>query len=476
MVNIKKSAGAGKRTIVYEHSYCLFIKTFIALLAIFCWSSLSLAQGGGHALWLNIEGVIGPASQDYLKRSFQRAVEQNAQVIVIQMDTPGGLDTAMREIIQDIIASPVPVVSFVSPSGARAASAGTYILYASHIAAMAPATNLGAATPILIASFPGSEPSDKDQKGDNDPAFKPQDPMTKKRINDAVAYIRGLAQMHGRNAEWAEKAVREAASLTAEEAMAEGVIDLIANDIPDLLSRIDGRTVNVNGQEKVLSTQHITVQHLEPDWRTRLLSVITDPNIAYILLLIGIYALIFEFSNPGLVFPGVTGVVCLMLALFAFQVLPINYAGLALILLGIIFMLGEIFVPSFGALGIGGIIAFVIGSIMLMDTDVPGYGISVPLIVSFALLTATFFIFVLNMVMKARQQPVVSGMEQLVHSVGKVIDDFDTQGWVRVHGELWKARTHSPLKSGQQVRVVALNGLVLLVEPHTDITDYSKES
>ncbi|SFP65569.1 membrane-bound serine protease (ClpP class) [Nitrosomonas cryotolerans] len=445
----------------------------IILLVIFCWPLVLFAQGGGHALWLSIDGAIGPASHDYLERGFHKAAEKNAQMIIIQMDTPGGLDASMRGIIQDIIASPIPVITFVSPGGARAASAGTYILYASHIAAMAPATNLGAATPVQITGFPGSDSFDEQPEGAHDQESARQDHLTNKIINDAVAYIRGLAQMRGRNAEWAEMAVRQAASLTAEEAIGEGVIDLIATDISDLLSKIDGRTVNVLGQEKVLSTQHITVQRFKQDWRTRLLSVITDPNVAYILMLIGIYALIFEFSNPGALLPGVVGAVCLLLALFAFQVLPINYAGLALILLGIAFMLGEVFVPSFGALGIGGIIAFAIGSVMLLDTGVPGYGVSVPLIVSFALLSAGFFMLVLGMAIKSRQRPVVSGIEALMERVGEATEDFDQQGWVRIHGELWKARTNSPLKRGQKVRVTTLDGLILIVEP---ATDHLKES
>jgi len=456
-------------------NFCRILACGIISLVLFSWSSPLVAQGGDHALWLTIDGAIGPASHDYLKRSFDKAVEQNAQVIIIQMDTPGGLDASMRDIIRDIIASPVPVVSFVSPSGARAASAGTYILYASHIAAMEPATNLGAATPVKITGFPGGDAFDKDPESDDGQKQVPQDPMTNKIINDSVAYIRGLAQLRGRNAEWAEQAVREAASMTAEEAVSEGVIDLLANSIPDLLSKIDGRTVNVLGQEKTLSTESMTVQRLEQDWRTRLLAIITDPNVAYILMLLGIYALIFEFSNPGTIFSGVFGALCLLLALFAFQVLPINYAGLALILLGIAFMLGEVFVPSFGALGIGGVIAFVIGSVMLLDTGVPGYGVSIPLIATFALLSAAFFMLILGMVIKARQRPVVSGMEQLIGGVGEVLEDFDSHGWIRIHGERWEVQTSTPLKHGQKARVTALNGLVLTVKPYSNHSEQTKE-
>jgi membrane-bound serine protease (ClpP class) len=425
---------------------------------------------------LNIDGIIGPASQDYLQRSFKKAVDQNAQIIIIQMNTPGGLDTSMRKIIQDIIASPIPIVSFVSPSGARAASAGTYILYASHIAAMAPATNLGAATPVQIKAFSSDDSFEKQAQNKDELTDQPKDHLASKLINDAVAYIRGLAQMHGRNAEWAEKAVREADSLNAEEALAKNVIDVLATDISDLLSQIDGRTVTVLGQAQTLSTEKLIVQRIEPDWRTQLLAIITNPNVAYILMLLGIYALIFEFANPGMILPGVAGAICLLLALFAFQVLPINYAGLALILLGIAFMVGEVFVASFGALGIGGVIAFVIGSIMLLDTGVQGYGISMLLIASFALLTTAFFIFVLGMVFKARQQPVVSGVEQLIDSIGEVQADFDNEGWIRVHSELWQAQTSIPLKRGQKVQIIALNGLALMVKPYPDRPLHTKEN
>ncbi|SEQ89902.1 membrane-bound serine protease (ClpP class) [Nitrosomonas sp. Nm51] len=450
----------------------------IIFFLLFFWPGILSAQNTGHALWLNVNGAIGPATYDYLQRGFDKAIEQNNQIIILQMDTPGGLDVSMREIIRSIIASPVPVVVFVSPSGARAASAGTYILYASHIAAMAPATNLGAATPVQIGGLPGAPDKDmfdRFQDSDEERDTPPADPMSNKIINDAVAYIRGLAQMRGRNAEWAESAVREAASLTAEEALETGVIDLIAENIPDLLAKIDGRSVNVLGNTRILSTQHISIEHFEPDWRNRLLAIITDPNIAYILMMLGIYALIFEFSNPGMIFPGVVGAVCLVLALFAFQVLPINYAGLALLLFGIAFMLAEAFVPSFGALGIGGMIAFVIGSVMLLDTGVPGYGVSIPLIVTFALLSAAFFLLVLGMAIKARQRPVVSGAEHILHCAGEVLNDFSDRGWIRIQGERWEAVTTTPLKRGEKVRVVAIDGLVLKVEPDSNTATQFKE-
>jgi membrane-bound serine protease (ClpP class) len=383
------------------------------------------------------------------------------------MDTPGGLDTAMRDIIQAILVSPVPVASYVTPGGARAASAGTYILYASHISAMSPGTNLGAATPVEIGGIPNADDMLKKKDGNDQDAqpVEKQDAMESKRINDATAYLRGLAQMRGRNVEWAELAVREAASLPAEEALALGVIDIVAMDKRDLLRQIQGRSVVVAGIERILDVEHLPLQVIEPDWRNRLLSVITDPNVAYILMLIGIYGLFFEFANPGFVLPGVAGAISLLLALYAFQVLPVNYAGLALLCLGIIFMLAEIFVPSFGALGFGGVIAFVIGSIILFDQEGTGYAVSLPLIFALSFMTAGFFLFVIGAAIKARERPVVSGREEMLHEIGEVLDDFERSGRIRVHGEVWNAESDRPLKRGDRVKVVAVDGLVLQVQP-----------
>jgi membrane-bound serine protease (ClpP class) len=412
----------------------------------------------------------------------------NAALVILRMDTPGGLDTAMRSIIKDILASPVPVAAFVAPSGARAASAGTYILYASHIAAMAPATNLGAATPVRIGAPSGvpeqpagTDKGEKDKgeqkeqetgkKGADKQAEKPaapaksQDAMEKKIVNDAVAYIRGLAQMRGRNVEWAEKAVREAVSLPAEEAVKLKVVDLMANDVTDLLDKINGRKLEMKGRTVELETKGAVVKPVEPDWRNRLLSVITDPTIIPILMLLGVMGLLYELLNPGFVLPGVIGGICLLLGLYAVQVLPVNYAGLALILLGILFMIGEAFAPSFGALGIGGAIAFVVGSIMLIDTELEGYGVSWPVIITVAVVGAVVFGGVATLALKARNRNIVTGQEEMLQSVGEALESFKTEGRVRVHSEDWSARSNAPIKRGQKVKVIGMEGLVLIVEP-----------
>jgi len=455
------------------------------LLALIAWPFLLLGKdtvstASPRLFVLEVSGPIGPATSDFIHRGLTQAREQGAAAVILQLDTPGGLDTAMRKIIQDILASPVPVVTYVAPSGARAASAGTYILLASHVAAMAPATNIGAATPVRIGGVPdpggGRQPSkpdgaDKNDKQDKKDAKPAKPGMDEKALNDAIAYIRGLAQMRGRNAAWAEKAVREAASLPAEEAVRQNVADFVAHDLQDLARQLHGRRVTLAGRELTLSTKGAELVTLTPDWRSKFLSVITDPNIAYILMLLGIYGIFFELWNPGFVLPGVVGGICLLLALYAFQVLPINYAGLALILLGVAFMVAEVFVPSFGALGIGGVIAFVVGSVILLDTDVPGYSVALPLIIAVSATSAAFFLGVVWFAVKARRRRIVSGAEELMGAAGEALDAFAEKpgsgyvGRVRVHSEEWQARARQPIKQGEAVAVVNRDGLILEVEP-----------
>jgi membrane-bound serine protease (ClpP class) len=444
---------------------------------------LGAATWGAHAapvMVLEVRDAIGPASADYVIRGIAKAAAQGAPLVVIELDTPGGLDTSMRQIIQALLASPVPVAVYVSPEGARAASAGTYILYAAHIAAMAPATTLGAATPVAIG-LPGADrrpagddagarPGGKADPGAapaSAPALGPADAMTAKQVHDASAFIRGLAQQRGRNAAWAERAVREAVSLTAGEALRENVIDVVAADLPDLLAQIDGRTVRVHAGEVKLATRGLAFEVVPPDWRQRLLSVIANPSFALVLMMIGIYGLIFEFSSPGFGLPGTVGAICLLLAFFALQLLPVNYAGLGLILLGMALLAAELVSPSFGVLGVGGIVAFVAGGLLLFDRDIPGFGVPLALIFGLAASSAAVVLLGGGMALRARRRPVVSGREELVGAPGEVLSVGETGGgaWAQVHGERWQVASPDVLKPGQRVRVLGMRGLTLDVLP-----------
>jgi membrane-bound serine protease (ClpP class) len=458
----------------------------------------TLLLSAGHALaapqvWLmNLEGAISPATADYFTHTLEDAQQAGAAVLIVRLDTPGGLDQSMRAMIKEILASAIPVVIWVAPNGSRAASAGTYLLYASHVAAMAPATNVGSSTPVSIGGgspfpMPGTQPAererDRDKVADEDEsatdggatpdrdgnrqrdAAPPGDAMDRKVINDAVAYIRGLAKLRNRNADWAEKTVREAANLTAADALDEKVIDLIAKDLDALLEALNGRTVAVEGGDVTLDLTDAEVTTVEPGWRYEFLALITDPNVAYILLMIGIYGLILEFYNPGTTVPGVTGVICLLLGAYALQMLPVNYAGLALMLLGIALMVAEVFVASFGVLGIGGVISFVMGSIILMDSGLPGYQISLPIIIAFAASSAAIFLFGFGAAMHARNLRVVSGREAMIGAEAVAQADFDDVGPVRAFSENWQARSAQPVRKGERLTVTGIDGLVLTVEP-----------
>lgn len=435
---------------------------------VLCWLLCCASAWAGEVHVLGLRGAIGPASEDYVVRGLKHAAEEGAQLVVLEMDTPGGLDTSMRAIIQAILASKVPVAGFVAPQGARAASAGTYILYACHIAAMAPATNLGAATPVNIGiggGEPEAKPAEDKQAKPEQGAMPASDTLKRKQVHDATAYIRSLAELRGRNVDWAERAVREAVSLSAEQALSMRVIELMAEDVGDLLIKLDGRKVKLASAESILQTRTSRIVQQVPDWRSRLLAVIGDPSIAYILLLIGLYGLFFEFSNPGFVAPGVICGICLLLALFALNMLPVSYAGLGLILLGIAFMVAELYVSSFGALGLGGLVAFVAGSVMLIDTDIPGYGLPWGIILAFAISTALFLLLIGGMALKSRRQQLSHGEITLLGVGGQVLEDMEQEGWAVVQGENWRIRSKIPLARGTRVNVVKVEGLTLDVEP-----------
>ena len=441
------------------------IITLLTLLIVPC-DALSQPSEGQPALLIDVKGAIGFVTVSQLTKGIEQARARAAPVLIVRLDTPGGLLTSTREMIQAILASPLPIVMYVAPSGARAASAGTYLMYASHIAAMAPGTHLGAATPIPLGTpgLPGSPPSKPSSEKDKD--SDPSTASSRKSINDAVAYIRTLAQLRNRNADWAEKAVREAATLTASEARREDVIDVIATDINDLLTAIDGRTVPTSSGELKLATKGLKTVAVDLDWKMKLMSVITDPNIAFILLIIGIYGLMFEFWSPGAILPGVIGGISLIVALTALAVLPVSYAGLGLLLLGIGLMLFEKLNPGFGIAGLGGAAAFVIGALFLFDpseTDV-SFGVSWQLVAAMTLLSVAFFVGIVGLALKTRQRPVQTGAEEMIGSSGEVVSWDGNEGSVRVQGEIWSARSRRSLSRGQSVRVSERTGLTLTVE------------
>jgi membrane-bound serine protease (ClpP class) len=426
---------------------------------------------------LAVEGPIGPASADFVVQRLERAAESRAEMVVIRMDTPGGLDTSMRTIIRAILASPVPVATWVGPDGARAASAGTFILYASHIAAMAPATNLGAASPVAIGAPGGGDRGGSKDDKDADNAEETRKPvrgsgrssgdaMMDKVTNDAAAYIRSLAELRGRDADFAENAVREAASLSASEALEAGVIDFVAKSLDEVLQAVDGREIVLDsGATVTLATADASIDLQEPDWKQRVLAVLSNPQIALVLMMIGIYGLFFEFTSPGFGVPGVAGAICLVVAMYAFQLLPVNWAGVALIAFGAILMLGEAFLPSFGVLGVGGIAAFVVGGLFLIDTDAPGFGIPLSFLIGMALLSAVLLFATGAFALKSRQRRVVSGAEEMIGTQGRVTDCNEDGCHAHIHGERWRIQSDAPVAPGDTVRVTSIKGLILAVEP-----------
>lgn len=431
------------------------------------------AQASETVVVLEIKGGIGVATAEYVLSGIESAESGAAELIIIEVDTPGGLMGPTRDIVQAILGSTVPVAAYVTPAGARADSAGTYLLFASHIAAMNPTSHLGAATPVTLGGDDATPDAlDKDES-DDDVEASPSTgtAMERKVLNDAVAYIRSLAERHGRNADWAEEAVRSAATLTAREALEKGVINFVSEDRAELLEQVNGYEVSINSETVVLATDNVVIEAYEPNWRIKILSAIANPEIVLLLGLIGLYGLMYEGWNPGAIVPGVVGIVCLLLAAYALQVLPVNYAGLALIIVGLALMTAEAFAPSFGALGLGGIAAFVFGAIMMFDSGIPGFGISISFVITLAAVFALLFIWLIGYLLKLRKRGAVSGRDSIIGGIAAAMQDFTGDGKVWLEGEAWMARSKVAIKKDQQVVVRAMDGLILEVEPTANVDD-----
>lgn len=415
---------------------------FLFLLALTFFPSPS----GADVIVIKAAGVVNPVMSEFISKSIDEAVKEKADILVIQLDTPGGLDTSMRSIVKKIIASEIPIVVYVSPSGARAASAGVFITLAAHIAAMSPGTNIGAAHPVGVGG-------------------KIDKTMAEKAVNDAAAYIKSLAEKRNRNSEWAEKAVRESVSITEKEALKLKVVDIVASDLSALLETIDRRVVETSIGKWTIKTKGVQIRYNEMSLRQKILDLISDPNVAYLLMLLGFYGIFFEFTNPGAIFPGVSGAIALILAFYSFQTLPVNYAGVLLIILAIILFILEIKVTSFGVLTIGGVISMTIGSLMLFESPLPFFKLSLKVILPTVILTALFFSVTIGLVIKAYRRKPVTGAEGLVGIKGEAKTDIHEGGRVFVHGEIWQAWSDEPIKAGEKIIVDKVENLKLKVRP-----------
>jgi len=432
------------------------IKISVIMLSIIC------VNLSGKEIWiLEYDGIINPIASKYVLSNLNKADTSKVECLIIKLDTPGGLMSSMRDIIKGFLNSDIPIVVYIYPRGAQAASAGVFITVAAHIAAMSPGTNVGAAHPVNLGGggIFGEKPDSANTKT-----------MMEKVTNDAVAFIKSIAHERGRNEQWVEDAVRKSVSITETEALEKNVIDIIANDTEDLIARINGKKVKVKSSVKIIKTTNARIVERPIGWHFKILNTISDPNIAYLFLILGFYGLFFELSNPGSIFPGVLGAIFLILAFFSFQILPINYAGLALIAIGIILFILEVKITSYGLLTIGGIISMIIGSMMLINTqEAPKqlFSVSLQVIIPIVVITAILFILALSLALKTHKKKVSTGREGLIGSVGSAITDIDKEGMVLVHGEYWKAKSNIKINKGDKIKVIGIDQMVLKVEKLT---------